>query len=71
MCSLPSSVHRGGGGERIARELYDPPQVCLFSLWANYDLKQYAHAIKKDFISLGLRDTVDFLANLISAATGE
>lgn len=71
MCSLPFSVDGGGGGEMIARELYDPSPVCLFFLWATYDLQQYVQTIKKDFITLGLRDTVDFLANMISAAAEE
>lgn len=47
MCSLPFSVDGGGGGEMIARELYDPPPVCLFFLWATYDLQQYVETIKK------------------------
>lgn len=61
----------GGGGEMIAGELSDPPPVCFFFFsWAAYDLKQHIYTIKKEFISTDLGDTVDFLANMISAAAG-
>lgn len=71
MCYLPFSVDASGGGEMIARELFDPLPLCLFFLWATYDLKQYIHIIKKEFISIGSRDTLLFLANMISAAARE
>lgn len=39
MCSLPFFTDDVGGGEMIARELYDPPLFCLFFLWGTSDFK--------------------------------
>lgn len=66
MCSMLFFVDGARDGEMIVRELYDPAPVCLFFMWATYDLKQHIHTIRT--LSAGLRDTGDFLADINAAA---
>lgn len=64
MCSFHISLDGGAEGEMI-ENVWSLHQGATSSFQPLKDIKEYGHT--RDFISMGLTDTVRFCANMISA----